>query len=323
MNTKKYLASANTTDGFVNKFKYINTNTNSFTYILKGGPGTGKSTFMKNIGKYFENKNYYVEYFYCSSDSKSLDGVRFKNISIVDGTAPHITEASIPQVKEKIVNVGQFIGEKVIEHKKEIEKFLKYKANCFIKAYLYFESLGKIFEEEKISLKKSANFSIVDDITKLIKEKSKKEDSRELFNSYIGKNGFKSFYKENTYARTFILKGNFLENENVFKELLKTLDNKNISVIKFPSIFMPSAIEAIYIVDNDTLVVSENAYNENFVNFKNKAIIEKIVKKIATNLDKAIFYHKKVEDYYVKNMDFKGLNKEEEKIIKEIESKIK
>ena len=80
MKTHKYLASANTSLGFKNCFNSINTTKNAFTYILKGGPGTGKSTLMKKIGKYFEDKGLFVEYFYCSSDANSLDGVRIKNI---------------------------------------------------------------------------------------------------------------------------------------------------------------------------------------------------------------------------------------------------
>jgi len=96
-----FFASANTALGFQNNFKYINNeNKNGYLYILKGGPGTGKSTLLKTIANHFEKIGEKVEYFHCSSDAKSLDGVRLirKNISIVDGTAPHIIETTIPMV---------------------------------------------------------------------------------------------------------------------------------------------------------------------------------------------------------------------------------
>ena len=119
---KHFLASANTCKGFKNNFNSINISSNGFTYILKGGPGTGKSTIMKRFGKSYEDKGYDVEYFYCSSDPESLDGVFIpkKNISIVDGTAPHITEATVPGIKEKIINVGAFIKPSIKKHKKTI-----------------------------------------------------------------------------------------------------------------------------------------------------------------------------------------------------------
>lgn len=60
-------------------------------YILKGGPGCGKSTLMKEIGETLEAAGWAAEYIWCSGDPDSLDGVRFpeKNVAIADGTAPH------------------------------------------------------------------------------------------------------------------------------------------------------------------------------------------------------------------------------------------
>ena len=322
-NVKKYLASANTTSGFNNKFYFINNNKNCFTYILKGGPGTGKSTFMKNVGQYFENKNFDVEYFYCSSDSDSLDGVRIKNISIVDGTAPHVTEATIPQVKEKIVNVGEYIGEKVYENKKEIERRLELKAIAFKKAYLYLEALGKIFEEENLVAKHNKNLEKFDEILGKLTLKEGKNIKRELFSSFVTKEGFKTFYKDNIYKKTIVLDGNFIENEGFFSKLILFLDNKKIDYIKFSSIFLPLKTEAIFINREDVLIVCESSFSANFNGLKNKTIIEKIVKKIAFNLNEAKYNHKKVEEYYIKNMNFDGLKKKQEEIIKEIERKLK
>ena len=101
---KHYLASSNTGKKFVCKFDNIlDHSKNEFLYIIKGGSGTGKSTLMKRVGRYFEELKEDVEYFYCSSDSNSLDGVRVKNrnIAIVDGTAPHIMETKMIGIKDK------------------------------------------------------------------------------------------------------------------------------------------------------------------------------------------------------------------------------
>ena len=53
-------------------------------YILKGGPGCGKSSLMRRVAQA-------VEYIACSGDPDSLDAVVFPalNTAIVDGTAPH------------------------------------------------------------------------------------------------------------------------------------------------------------------------------------------------------------------------------------------
>ena len=60
-------------------------------YILKGGPGCGKSSLMRWVAQAMEEKGASVEYIACSGDPDSLDAVVFPalNTAIVDGTAPH------------------------------------------------------------------------------------------------------------------------------------------------------------------------------------------------------------------------------------------
>ena len=89
-----FFASSNSYDGFVSYFDNV-FNSKNYTriFILKGGPGTGKSTIMKKVAEYADTMNFYNEAIYCSSDSNSLDGVIISNekakIAIIDGTAPH------------------------------------------------------------------------------------------------------------------------------------------------------------------------------------------------------------------------------------------
>ena len=79
-------------------------------YILKGGPGTGKSTLMKKIAVELERKGYFVERGYCSADPNSLDMVIAPeiNFSILDGTSPHTFDATYPGVTESIINYNNY-----------------------------------------------------------------------------------------------------------------------------------------------------------------------------------------------------------------------
>lgn len=63
-------------------------------YIIKGGPGSGKSTFMRRILERLSDAGEEAEAVYCSSDPASLDGVRFPRLraAVLDGTAPHVLE---------------------------------------------------------------------------------------------------------------------------------------------------------------------------------------------------------------------------------------
>jgi nucleoside-triphosphatase THEP1 len=89
---RSYFASANGSQGFVSLFDYVLKDAER-VYIIKGGPGCGKSTFMKKVGEALLEDGFSVDFVYCSSDKDSLDAIVVNDIKfvIVDGTAPHGT----------------------------------------------------------------------------------------------------------------------------------------------------------------------------------------------------------------------------------------
>lgn len=60
-------------------------------YFIKGRPGSGKSTMLKKLGNEGEKQGFYVEYYHCGFDPKSLDMIiiRELDVAIFDSTAPH------------------------------------------------------------------------------------------------------------------------------------------------------------------------------------------------------------------------------------------
>ena len=203
---KHFLASANTGLGFKNHFNFINISKTGFTYILKGGPGTGKSTIMKNLGLKFESKGFDVEYFYCSSDPESLDGIFVpkKNISFVDGTAPHTTDPTIPGIKEKILNVGNFISSNIKKHRHTIESNLKKKSVCFEVAYNYLNAVYYLIKCEELDFKKhNKQLTNLKDFVSILPQKNK-GNHRILFASFICSKGLKQIYHKNRYKKVAV-----------------------------------------------------------------------------------------------------------------------
>ena len=90
----RLFAGANSGDGFQNLFSEIVDLEDTYDLmVLKGGPGVGKNTFMREIGRTMEDAGTPVEYLWCSGDPDSLDGVVLPELrcAVVDGTAPHGT----------------------------------------------------------------------------------------------------------------------------------------------------------------------------------------------------------------------------------------
>ena len=91
MNTSYFLG-ANTADGFVSRFDQLHTDRRvKKLVILKGGPGCGKSTFMKALRETAAGLGADTESCPCASDPGSLDALVIPalGLAFVDGTAPH------------------------------------------------------------------------------------------------------------------------------------------------------------------------------------------------------------------------------------------
>ncbi len=113
-----YFLASNSSKGFYSLFDELYDAHNGWKmYIIKGGPGTGKSGVMKKIAKTAEENGFICEYIYCSSDPDSLDGIIIPElkISVADGTSPHVIEPKYPGVCEKILNLGEFWDEEILK----------------------------------------------------------------------------------------------------------------------------------------------------------------------------------------------------------------
>ena len=92
MAIKHYFLGANGPKGFVSLYReFCSPDSGNFLWVIKGGPGCGKSTLMKRVAAAAEERGLQVEYIRCSGDPDSLDAILLpeKKTAIVDGTAPH------------------------------------------------------------------------------------------------------------------------------------------------------------------------------------------------------------------------------------------
>lgn len=164
---KNYFAGGNTARGFHNLYDSNLQGLNRI-FILKGGPGTGKSSLMKNIAKEWLEKGYDIELLHCSSDNNSIDGVLIPalKVGIVDGTAPHVIEPKAPGAVEEYINLGEAWDAKALAaRKKAIEKLSKQIGESFEQAYATFKQALEVHDDwEKIYIN-SMDFQKADQLT--------------------------------------------------------------------------------------------------------------------------------------------------------------
>ncbi len=200
-NRKAYFASANSYGGFKSNFNTVfNSNEFSKIYVIKAGPGTGKSTLMKTILRKFENEKINSTEILCSSDPHSLDGIILENdtakIAILDGTAPHTFDPLYPGACEEIVDLGSGLNQKNLRMEKlKISELTKAKKSAYSKAYSYLNTAERVYVEIQRLFVNNAIYSKAEEHFSVFLERIKKDAATVWYDPkyYLGafnKNGY-------------------------------------------------------------------------------------------------------------------------------------
>ncbi|MGI6344834.1 MAG: PRK06851 family protein [Bacillota bacterium] len=153
---RRFFAGGNTGYGFYSFYDQIVERGATAYFILKGGPGVGKSSFMRAISQQLRERGYAVEEFYCSSDETSLDAVRFPalGVALVDGTSPHIVDPRYPGVVDTIVHLGDFWREDELRQQKaQVMQLIDRNSLFFRRAYGYLDVARRYNNEQEAYLR--------------------------------------------------------------------------------------------------------------------------------------------------------------------------
>lgn len=348
-----YFLGGNTHKGFFSHFNYILSQEDATRIIsIKGGPGTGKSSLMKNVGKYFFDKGYNIEFHHCSSDLNSLDGLVIKelNIALLDGTSPHMVDPITPGAVDEILNMGDcWVEENFKDTKFSILNTNKEIGNYFKRGYRYLGAAKSLYDDiyfyNDMALDKKALNLLIEkfknellpmEITHMGKE-------RHLFASAFTNEGFITFIDNiiDGIPNIYVLKG---EPGTGKTRLLSYIGNealkRGMNVDIFHTPLVPEKIEHLIIHDINLAIVTSNemnnknfngkifdmnslldnnlvAKNQNLIN-ESKEIYYSLIDKGLSCIKTAKSIHDKLEVFYVPSMNFNKVNEYTENIIAKI-----
>jgi ABC-type cobalamin/Fe3+-siderophores transport system ATPase subunit len=352
-----YYAGGNTARGFYNLFE-SNLNSLNRIYILKGGPGTGKSTLMKNIGQYWVHKGFDIELIHCASDLQSIDGVIIPQLKagIVDGTAPHVIEPKAPGAIEEYVNLGEaWDSKKLVQHKNEILEIKEKIGDLYKLAYETFAKALKIHDDwEKIYIE-NMDFEKANELTRTLIEKFFKNHAAEkssiVKHRFLGAatpKGPVDFIEnltENVKSRYFIKGRPGSGKSTMLKKIAHAAIEKGFDVEIYHCGFDPKSLDMVIVRELDFAIFDSTPPHEYFPNRKHDEIIdmykecitpgtdekykeklEEISTKYADTMKKGTAYlaqaktfHNQLENIYVQAMDFSKVTKLEENILSQLE----
>ncbi len=262
---EKYFAAANTYNGFKSYFADVfNPAKFNRIYVIKGGPGTGKSSMMKKIGAHFWDKGCKIEEIYCSSDPHSLDGIiceqSDKRIAVIDGTAPHETDAKIPGAIDEIMNLGDNWDTRWLSAKKDdILALNREKSTSYKTAYAYLKIAGEAADFIMNVFKRNYDYkeskAVVCEFCQYLIHDNEKNIKTRLISSFGKQGRFKLNTLENLASKTIGISGDEFGAMLLLSEISNHLSSLGISRTEFPTALSPDYLDAIYIPSCDTAFV--------------------------------------------------------------------
>ncbi len=332
---ESYFASANGYRGFTSLFNDVFDSTKfEKVFILKGGPGTGKSTFIKKICDKMERSNANIKRFYCSSDTNSLDGAIIelsgKKVAFIDGTAPHERDATYVGAIDELINLGQGLNASLLSsHRDKIIELSKEKNKAYKVAYSHLNIAGEC--DDHIYKTITPGFDInsackyMCDLFDMSKSNCQNQEFR-IFRSSFNKNGYTTLPLIIDEKTKHIKIGGDQRCAEVFLRLLYNKTN-DVEKIVYLSPLDQNHVESIYI-NNLILAIDNNNYNiDASIFFTSLKQIQEETKSIQTAhnemlltatkwFTKASNLHFELEDIYRRCMDFSNNDEIFDKIYK-------
>ena len=337
---KRVFPGGNTSKGFYSYYDNIIELDANRIFVLKGGPGTGKSSLMKKVAKIMLEKGYDVEYHHCSSDNNSIDGIVVPKlrVAMIDGTAPHVVDPKIPGAVDEIIHLGDFWDvDKMEENKPEVLESIVRNGKFYKRAYKYFGAARLILEDIIWKHGEVMNFAKVNiETDKLIKEifsdmeiKEFTGKERHLFGSAYTPSGWLEHTDTllNDLDTIYHISGEVGTGKTTLLEkVYKAAVVRGLDVEVYHTPLIPEKIETVIIKElNIGLSISEKAkefspklieldeyLNEELLKLKgydkhikeDKMVFDDLISIAVSNLAGAKKNHDGIEDYYVPNMDF-------------------
>lgn len=350
---KKFFPGANSALGFYSLYDWISPHP-LLKIILKGGPGVGKSTFIKRISQRMLEEGWKVEYHCCSSDESSLDGTLIDGrVAIIDGTAPHTVDPIHPGVMDEILNLGEFWDERPLREKREEIILLGERiSDHFKRAYLYLEEVGLL--HHRLNMCFQGSWSKEREILNTLKqtlsvEYSKQPLIRHLFASAITPKGVINHIKtlleevETIYLLKLHVPG---REDRILKSLAQEAIHRGLDTLILHCGLHPEKYHHLIIEEIKLAILTESSFlaSPDFHQrgkeiiplslpltrsvskedlFKTKEAFHRVLGRATEEIGEAKDLHHKREAFYIESMDFEKVDRCSEKTLERIKTSLR
>jgi len=350
--SRHFFPGGNTPAGFFSYFNNIAIG-NERTVFLKGASGCGKSTFMRRAAAAFGARGLETEYFHCSNDPKSLDGIRVAGagLCVVDATAPHVQDPVLPVARDLLFNMAEFIGPGAIEpNREELTRLARVKKQCCAAACGYLAAAWAVYQNnirarEQFLDRGRLNMAVLEALPLLesAKPRATAGRNRKLFAGALTPEGFVNTLDTLTNLDTVVvLRGepgmgidfyltHIREIANLrgldCESLCCPLDPSKIEHLVIPALglgfFTKSRLWPVefpaHAIEIDSFAFLDKGIEEYQEELDyNDAMFDALAGRAVRTLAAQRKAHDRVEEIYIAGMDFDALNQASEKILENL-----
>ncbi len=329
-------ASANGYKGFRSYYDQILHNDSfSHVYVLKGGPGTGKSTLMKTLEDRYGRLGIKTERILCSSDPDSLDGVILVSdktkIAILDGTAPHQRDAQLPGAKDCLINLAQKLDEGALKKARpELTELQKKKALAYKKGYEFLSLCGIINDKIEAECETEEGVSSVyGELTHTLERAECGDIEVRLYNAFC-KDGRVTLPHGSLATQRILLDGNPYVTKHLMQAMARTVQEHRYGATIVPDALDESRILSIDIPSIGLLITTEavqgptRTFHFKRIQFdaeeEMRTFYSGLLSRAKERFSEAFSYHKEMESIYGEAIDFSYVDESCERISKELDS---
>jgi len=348
--SQRTFTAANTPLGFSSLFEELMRGKD--VYVIKGGPGTGKSSLMKRVAAEAVTRGYETEYIYCSSDVDSLDAVYIKQLNTVicDGTAPHTADVKYPGAAGSLINIFTCWDEELLRSSKDdIIRFNGDIAAEYSRVYKHLAAAAQIYSAITAEVEKHTDMKAIDGFARELakktvpKKRARRKDPEKRYLSALTPNGFVTFYDTIYTAaeKVYVFKDRFGLCANALKQIEERAADEGYDVTVFYDPLRPKVTAHVIIpelklcfatsgpcsdiepISTKRINVEKRFTDGNLFLVKNRIslygrLMKGCITEAAASLGRAKALHDDLEDIYIRAMDFDKLSALTENTIKKI-----
>jgi energy-coupling factor transporter ATP-binding protein EcfA2 len=345
----------NTSRGFYSFYDYVIEPEAKRIFVIKGGPGVGKSSLMRQIGQVMLNEAFDIEFHYCSLDNNSLDAIVIPalRIAMIDGTAPHIVDPKHPAVVDEIINLGEHWEEAhirpyrdtLLKLNQQIKLYFRHAYQCLTQARLFNDEVESYYQDCHCLDYCGLNTLADNLIFKIFTSRQMGvAQARHLFASAITPGGLVNYFPTifDHVGQRYVLTGRpGTGKATILKKIYETARNWGYDCEAFHCALEPTHLEHLIIPVLNTAIITSNqfhAYTQDdsqvintdayldcskltgFVTDLEAAQVcfQEALTRALSFLNRAKKTHDEVETYYIAGMKFTEVNAKREEILQRI-----